>query len=320
MGDRRSTSPSSFGQQQPAVSNPVTTALAQLTYLHNNPYNMENPRAKQVTQAILDYFISDLRPLSTIENEAFLGLFIAVDPMYSMFTLPSVTQLQHLLQEKYQVQKAVIGHTLQLAETVALTMETFKLGRNEYVTISTSFITSEWQRCSKTLQTFDTTKCDTSKIENVTVQTVKDWSFTSKKISLVTKSDIKYTLNEKGSDYLTEVEQYMGFEKTLGSAASFVFLLPEVMSIVNKVRQCLTQYQYSPHAKVAIETTNQHRDGPKVDYMVRDNTNNWTSTLRMLQQFKRHRYDWCTFSNTLTWQNTYVAKLGVEGLFPSKYQ
>ena len=291
MGDRRSTSPSSAAHQQPAVSNPVTTALAQLTYLHNNPYNMENPRAKQVTQAILDYFISDLRPLSTIENEAFLGLFIAVDPMYSMFTLPSVTQLQHLLQEKYQVQKAVIGHTLQLAESVALAMETFELKSNTYITLSTCFITPEWQRCSKTLQTFDTTECNTSQIENVVVQTVKDWTFTSKKISLVTKSDIKYSLNDIGSDNLTDVEQYMGFEKTLGSAASLVFLLPEVTFIVIKVRKCMTQCQHNPQVKVAIETANQHRDGPAADYMVRDNTDNWTSTLRMLQQFKRHRYD-----------------------------
>ena len=291
MGDRRSTSPSSAGHQQPAVSNPVTTALAQLTYLHNNPYNMENPRAKQVTQATLDYFISDLRPLSTIENEAFLGLFIAVDPMYSMFTLPSVTQLQHLLQERYQVQKAVIGHTLQLAESVALAMETFELKSNTYITLSTSFITPEWQRCSKTLQTFDITECNTSQIENVIVQTVKDWTFTSKKISLVTKSDTRYSLTDKGSDNITDVEQYMGFEKTLGSAASFVFLLPEVTFIVIKVRQCMTQCQHSPQVKVAIETANRHRDGPAADYMVRDNTDNWTSTLRMLQQFKRHRYD-----------------------------
>ena len=287
VAERSTTSPSPSASHQTAVSNPVTTALAQLTYYHNNPYNLENPRSKQVTQAILDYFISDMRPLSTIENEAFLGLFIAVDPMYAMFTLPEVTQLERLLHEKYRVQKAVVGHTFQSSECVAIAVEDVGLNRDSHIILSASFITHEWQRFSKILEAFDTRECTSTQVEKMIVQTIKEWGLIEKKIGIV--RDAEYKTETSSTCTLSTVEQYTCFERTLSTAASSVYMLPEVVAVIAKVRQCIGQCQNDSEVKAAMDTVNEHRDGPKSQSLIRDNAENRMSTLRMFQQLKQYK-------------------------------
>ena len=246
---------------------------------------MENPRSKQVTQAILDYFISDMRPLNTIENEAFLGLFIAVDPMYAMFTLPEATQLERLLQKKYQDQKAVTGHTLQSAECVAIAVEKVSVNGASHVIVSASFITPEWQRFTKTLEAFNIRECTSQQVQKLIVQTMEEWNLNEKKIEMV--SEIKYTV-ETCRD-LTAIEQYTCFEKTLGTAASCIYVLPHIASVIAKVRQCVTRCQNDHEVKTAIDAANQYHHGPKPRGLMLDNAENWTSTLKMLQQFKPYR-------------------------------
>ncbi len=261
-----------------------TPPLSQMSFYPGPAYNPDTSRTDQVTQAILDYFISDMRPLSTIQNESFLGLFMAVDPMYGLFSLPSVTQLEKLLQDRYQAQKMMVAQSLESTDFVAVAAEQFRTMDSRRVVLTASFITPEWERFAKTLESFEISN-NINDYNSIT-KIMKEWNLDTKKIAVVNDNNTSQTHH---NNTVEGVHTYVCFEKVLNEIVHEALSFPEVSALISKVKQCMTLCRNDLHVKSAMDVLEQTQHADL------SNRDKWTSTLKMLQHYSQHRYN-TTFS------------------------
>ncbi len=191
--------------------------LQNLTSFGNPIYGNSTERITHVTGAVAEYLISDMQPVSTVENSAFKKLFTVMDPSY---VLPSATDFEKVLSDMVEQQKPTIENHIQTGKHIAVSLEIFKVNVSEScMTISIHMITKEWQMCLKTLRTIDISENVTGDTENYIHHILMDWEIPERNIvGIVSESRLSFEGIPSMSD--TNIQHYTCFDKTLKTAAS----------------------------------------------------------------------------------------------------
>ena len=249
-----------------------------------------------MNSAVAEYFISNMQPVSTVENTAFKKLLAIMDPNY---TLPSASDFGKVLGDLVEQQKPIIENDIQTSKHIALSLESFKVNVCESrITISIHLITKEWQMCLKTLRTFDTSENVTSDSENTIHQILRDWAIPDHKIvGIVSESRFGF----EGIPSLSEadIQHYTCFDKTLKTAASCAFILPEVSVILTNVRKCITICNNDSTVRAGLQLVCQRNDDLNPEFLVRDDSSHWITTYNMLKVFNKFRLGYSLVSYLL---------------------
>lgn len=77
-------------------------------------------QAAEFTNSILNMIITDMRPLSMVEDQGFQKMISTFNPKY---VLPSRTYFVKMMEKKYEEIKGKLKNTLKEADTIALTTD-----------------------------------------------------------------------------------------------------------------------------------------------------------------------------------------------------
>ncbi|NWH67647.1 ZBED4 protein, partial [Geococcyx californianus] len=115
------------------------------------PENYLEPRSDVILELVLEMIFRDLHPLSMVEEKGFGLLFGYLEPGFS---LPAPKQLSDMLQLRYNVVKQHLGHYLQMAQAITVSVEFWesRLGQTN-LTVTANVIDGKWQRARCILET-----------------------------------------------------------------------------------------------------------------------------------------------------------------------
>ena len=107
--------------------------------------------SKAITDRITGVIIKDLRPINFVDGEGFQNLMSFVEPGYH---LPSATYFTKLIELKYEEAVAKVQQTLQATNYISITSDMWtSLANDAYISLTTHFISGEWNMESVCLGT-----------------------------------------------------------------------------------------------------------------------------------------------------------------------
>ncbi|XP_019746963.1 zinc finger BED domain-containing protein 1-like isoform X2 [Hippocampus comes] len=104
-----------------------------------------------LTESILKMLVTDMRPLSMVEDEGFKKMISAFNPKYSM---PARPHFKSLMEKKHQQITEKLKTVLQDTESVALTTDIWtSMGTESYLRVACHFLGEDWEMKSFSLTT-----------------------------------------------------------------------------------------------------------------------------------------------------------------------
>lgn len=142
-------------------------------------------RKKTIDSLVTDLIITDLQPLSIVEDSGFIALLQFLDPKYR---LPSRKLLKNWINEKYKEAKNKIQLELDNINKVYITTDIWtSINTDSFLTVTCHFINEEFKLRTYTLETIKFEGNHTSSAICYNLQNVfHNWKLENKVISVVT--------------------------------------------------------------------------------------------------------------------------------------
>lgn len=113
------------------------------------PYNSE--RAKKLTKSICEMVVRDMRPISMVDDVGFLSLMKEAEPRY---IVPCRSTITRHIDDLYVSEKRVIRGVLADVDFMCCTTDMWTSRSGDgYLSLTSHFITAEFDMCYKNLQT-----------------------------------------------------------------------------------------------------------------------------------------------------------------------
>ena len=244
--------------------------------------NLSIARKEEITQALGEFIVDGLQPISLVEKPAMKRLFEVVEPRY---TIPSKKTLKANVLDKMQAELSKeIFKEISETEDVALTHDSWtSLANNNYETATVHYITKSWVMKGKVLSTLLVETSHTSEAIKKALLKVKDtWKLPH--IHAVTDS----AANEVKAFSLLEWPRLACFGHNLNLAVKAGTAIPEVNKIVAKSRNLVSFFHRSPQATTLLkekQVTMFPHDTTKHNLnLLQDTPTRWNSTMDMLER------------------------------------
>ncbi len=148
-------------------------------------YPKESTKRKNIDNALIEMIVTDLQPISVVEDNGFQKFVSVLDPRHE---LPSRrTVVRSLLLEKYTSVKQTLKIELDNSMTIALTTDLWTSRQTQsYCCISAHYISCNWLK-SALLETFEFNESHTAENIATHLKTVaSNWEIDSKVVCVVT--------------------------------------------------------------------------------------------------------------------------------------
>ena len=234
-------------------------------------------RAREITDALVQFIAKDMRPLSTVEGDGFRQFCCVLDPQYQVPSRKTVTTQLKDLQQRV---KLSVQAELDAASAVALTTD-FWSSRSvdAYLGVTALYITPLWRLKSCVLQTREVTQHHTS--QNISTEldrVANEWSLTSK-LAGVTTDNARNIV--KGVVDL-EWQHVPCFAHTLNLSVKAGLQLASVSEVVKHCRRVVFHFHHSCIAQNELELKQESLGDPKRK-LVQDVVTRWNSTFEMIE-------------------------------------
>ncbi|KAM9830564.1 E3 SUMO-protein ligase ZBED1-like isoform 1-T1 [Syngnathus typhle] len=145
-------------RKHPVKVNSSSTSVADTSASQRPPDCFGRPalsctveEAALLTDSILKMLVTDMRPLSMVEDEGFKKMISAFNPKYSM---PARSHFTSLMEKKHQQITEKLKTVLQDTESVALTTDVWtSVATESYLRVACHFVGEDWQMKSFSLTT-----------------------------------------------------------------------------------------------------------------------------------------------------------------------
>lgn len=130
-------------------------------------------QAAEFTDSILNMIVTDMSPLSMVEDEGFQRMISTFNPRYA---LPSRTYFMKMMEKKYEAIKAKLKNTLKEIDSIALTTDIWtSIATEAYLGVTCHFLGKDWEMESYSLTTMPLEERHTAAniaewLENVTAE------------------------------------------------------------------------------------------------------------------------------------------------------
>uniref|UniRef100_A0A8C5NCM1 BED-type domain-containing protein n=1 Tax=Gouania willdenowi TaxID=441366 RepID=A0A8C5NCM1_GOUWI len=145
-----------------AYHNSTTSMLQHLSRKHplyasslpsgsNRAPSCSTAQAADFTDRILNMIVTDMRPLSMVEDEGFQKMIFAFNPNYA---LPSRTYFMKIMEKKYEDIKGKLKNMLKETDSIALTIDIWtSVATEAYLGVTCHFLGEDWGMESHSLTT-----------------------------------------------------------------------------------------------------------------------------------------------------------------------
>ncbi|XP_057685686.1 E3 SUMO-protein ligase ZBED1-like [Corythoichthys intestinalis] len=248
----------------------------------NQPCTVEE--AALLTESILKMLLTDMHPLSMVEDEGFKKMISTLNPNYSM---PSRLHFTNLMEKKHLQITERLKTVLQEAECVALTTDIWKSTDSEgYLRVACHFLGNDWEMRSFSLST-------TLLKETDTAADIADWLEETTVKFLIPFSKVKAVVHDNGADIVAAaliLKERHGWASVKCSGHTLNLVVQSTLksskSIVNCVSSARTLVEHFKKTELACGKLKemQLQMGMPPLMLIRDASAHWNSTYHMLSR------------------------------------
>ncbi|XP_017261968.1 E3 SUMO-protein ligase ZBED1-like [Kryptolebias marmoratus] len=259
---------------------PVDSKQTQIDKSFISKLPSSSARAQKITKSVAVFICKDLRPYSVVENKGFKNMLKILEPRYAIPTRKYMTEVA--VPSLYTEVKTDVLESLKSAERVALTCDGWtSRATDPYVTITSHFISDEWELVSNVLQTRPLHGSHTgSNIANLLTEAINEWGITGKVPAVVTDN----AANMLAAVGLTDLLHVGCFAHVLNLASQAALKTPAVTRLLGRVRRISAFFHRSTLACHALKKNQKLLDLPQ-HKLLTDVSTRWNSALDMLERF-----------------------------------
>ena len=218
-------------------------------------------RAAQLTDAVADFIVRDLRPVSVVDGEGFLQLMEIAEPQ---FVVPCRKTIMNVIDRKYtEVKRTVRGAmTGQNCVTLTTDMWTSHAG-NGYFSLTAHYITSDFEMKHSSLQCHHMPGThDHSHIAEAISTSTGEWCIDLER-------DVTAFTTDNGSNIVKAVEQDLGKLRlpcaghTLNLSVQKAFEVHAVQKAVSRSKKIVEHFNKSRLHRVELQSKQEMLGLPK---------------------------------------------------------
>lgn len=243
-------------------------------------------QAAEFTNSILNMIITDMRPLSMVEDQGFQKMISTFNPKY---VLPSRTYFVKMMEKKYEEIKGKLKNTLKEADTIALTTDIWKCCHRG---VSWGDVPLSWERLENNLTTMPLE-------ERHTAANIAEWLE-----DVIAKFDIppekiKAVVHDNGANIVAAVkilaEKYKWASvrcagHTLNLVVQNALKSNQSISRCVAAARCLVEHFKKSELAYTKLKDKQQQMGTASHMLVQDVSTRWNSTFHMLSRLLEQRW------------------------------
>ena len=155
------------------------------SFIQQTKYSSTSSKRKTIDEAVFKMIVTDMQPVSVVEDKGFQSLLHVLDPRYK---LPSRKSTMRMLPDAYNKQVEEIKKEISQVSHVALTSDLWTSRTTEsYITITCHFLTATWELKSLVLETLKFDLSHTAEhIADALLKVAENWDISSKVVAIVT--------------------------------------------------------------------------------------------------------------------------------------
>ncbi|XP_059208582.1 E3 SUMO-protein ligase ZBED1-like [Centropristis striata] len=246
--------------------------------------------AAVLTESILNMLITDMRPLSMVEDKGFRNMISMFNPKYN---LPSRTHFTNLMEKKYEKIKEKLKISVKEAESVALTADIWtSVATEAYLGVTCHFLGNDWEMKSLTLTTMPLE-------ERHTAVNIAEWLEEATTKFEIPFDKVKAVVHDNGSNIVaaaTILKEKHGWASVRCAGHTLNLVVQNtlknnktVSSCVGAARCLVEHFKKSELACTKLKEKQQQMGAPKL-MLIQDVSTRWNSTHHMLSRLHAQRW------------------------------
>ena len=264
--------------QLKASKTPVQSAQTHMQQFSSTPLAFNSAKSASITNAIAEYLVLDMKPLATVDSDAFQHMFSKAEPRYKV---PSRSYFKDSkIPNMYEATKTKVMADLKKSDQVALTTDCWTSNATQsYMTVTAHYITSNWELRNLVLQTRELECSHTAdNLADALVKCVEEWQIIPPPV----------VVNDNAANIVKAVRTLgwvdIGcFAHTLNLAARAGLQLKTASSILGRGRSLVSYFKRSAVAMSVLKEKQNALSLPK-HALINDVVTRWNSAYDMISR------------------------------------
>ncbi|KAM8766859.1 E3 SUMO-protein ligase ZBED1-like [Acanthopagrus schlegelii] len=246
--------------------------------------------AAELSNSILNMIVTDMRPLSIVEDDGFKAMVSTFHPKYE---LPSRTFFTKQMEKKYEVIKTKMKQALQETNSIALTTDIWtSIATEAYMGVTCHYIGKNWNMVSHSLTTMPLE-------ERHTASNIAEWiEEVTAKFDIPAKK-IKAVVHDNGANVVAAakiLEERHGWASVRCAGHTLNLVVQNSLKYHQAISKCVAaarslveHFKKSELACTKLKDK-QKQMGCKENMLVQDVSTRWNSTYAMLSRLQEQRW------------------------------
>uniref|UniRef100_A0A3Q3FQ82 Zinc finger BED domain-containing protein 1-like n=1 Tax=Kryptolebias marmoratus TaxID=37003 RepID=A0A3Q3FQ82_KRYMA len=247
-------------------------------------------QAAEFTNSILNMIITDMRPLSVVEDEGFQKMISTFNPNY---TPPSRTYFVKMMEKKYEEIKDKLKNILKETDSIALTADIWtSVATEAYLGVTCHFLGEDWKMKSHTLTTMPLE-------ERHTAANIAEWLEEVIAKFDVPPEKVKAVIHDNGANIVAAVKILAEKHKwasvrcaghTLNLVVQNALKSNQSISKCMAAARCLVEHFKKSEMACTKLKDKQQQMGTASHMLIQDVSTRWNSTFHMLCRLLEQRW------------------------------
>ena len=287
-------------------------------------YPMRSNRALSLTDAVADYIVTEMQPISIVEREGFRRMLLKFDSRYKV---PGRTFFsQDIIPEKYYALKGIVKEELSNCTSIAYTTDFWtSMANDSYITITAHFVDENWDLQERLLLTRAVQGShNADHVADMLTECEAEWDLQDKNPTVVTDNARNMVNAANQLDW-----DHVGcFAHTLNLSVCRAYKVDAMSRILARARKLVGHFRRSPGAAQVLKEK-QELLGLPIKKLIQDVPTRWNSAHDMLARLLEQQAAVCATvldprlprdvrHHTLSTDEVVIAEAAVELLEPFK--
>ncbi|XP_032446924.1 zinc finger BED domain-containing protein 1-like [Xiphophorus hellerii] len=247
-------------------------------------------QAAEFTNSILNMIITDMRPLSVVEDEGFQKMISTFNPNY---TPPSRTYFVKMMEKKYEEIKDKLKNILKETDSIALTADIWtSVATEAYLGVTCHFLGEDWKMKSHTLTTMPLE-------ERHTAANIAEWLEEVIAKFDVPPEKVRAVIHDNGANIVAAVKILAEKHKwasvrcaghTLNLVVQNALKSNQSISKCVAAARCLVEHFKKSELACTKLKDKQQQMGTASHMLIQDVSTRWNSTFHMLCRLLEQRW------------------------------
>ncbi|KAI7790056.1 putative zinc finger BED domain-containing protein 4-like, partial [Triplophysa rosa] len=274
----------------PSPETSKTTSQLRMDRYVRTATSCSTEQAAEFSDSILNMIVTDMRPLSMVEDDGFKAMISTFNPKYE---LPSRTFFMKKMEKKYECIKGKLKKALQETDSIALTTDIWtSVATEAYLGVTCHYLGEDWEMLSHCLTTMPLE-------ERHTAANIAEWIQDVTAKFDIPPEKIKAVVHDNGANVVAAAKilhERHGWTSvrcaghTLNLVVQSSLKIHQAISKCVAAVRCLVEHFKKSELACTKLKEKQQQMGTETNMLVQDACTRWNSTYHMLFRLLEQRW------------------------------